>query len=170
MKGVGNYSGLNGTNREASPRLQSQLSFSSRVPSSLGLLSQISEIGSESMEAGSPDSGKLSSVSVDSRFYSSHGFPYGSWNDSHLSENFSSMKREQENGNLFSNAQVICVSGVKLSITVDSSISNPSDCLNLERRTWKSGSCIIPPLEFAEDCNGNGCHGKVSPFPRFCSL
>ncbi|KAJ6992471.1 hypothetical protein D5086_012258 [Populus alba] len=105
QNGVGNYSGLNDTNGEASPRLQSQLSFSSRVPSSLGLLSQISEIGSESMEAGSPDSGKLTSVSVDGRFYSSHGFPYGSWNDSHLLENFSSMKREQENGNLFSNAQ-----------------------------------------------------------------
>ncbi|KAG6771327.1 hypothetical protein POTOM_022676 [Populus tomentosa] len=75
------------------------------LPVQNGLLSQISEIGSESMEAGSPDSGKLTSVSVDGRFYSSHGFPYGSWNDSHLSENFSSMKREQENGNLFSNAQ-----------------------------------------------------------------
>ncbi|KAG5242719.1 hypothetical protein OIU77_029825 [Salix suchowensis] len=105
IKGVGNYSGLNGSNGEASPRLQSQLSFSSRAPSSLGLLSQISEIGSESMEAGSPDSGKLTGVNVDSRFYRSHRFSYGGWNDSHLSENFSSTNTEQENGNSFSNAQ-----------------------------------------------------------------
>ena len=72
------------------------------------------------MEAGSPDSGKLTSVNVDSRFYRSHRFSYGGWNDSHLSENFNSMNREQENGNSFSNAQVICVIGVKFSITVDS--------------------------------------------------
>lgn len=167
---MGNYSGLNGSNGEANPRLQSQLSFSSRAPSSLGLLSQISEIGSESMEAGSPDSGKLTSVNVDSLFYRSHRFSYGGWNDSHLSENFSSTNREQENGNSFSNAQVICVIGVKFSITVDSSIFNPSDCFNLERRAWKSDSCIIPPLEFAKDFGGNGFLGKVSPFPRFCSL
>ncbi|CAK7342436.1 unnamed protein product [Dovyalis caffra] len=105
IKGVGNYSGLSGSNEEASPRLKSQLSFPSRVPSSLGLLSQISEIGSESMEADSPDSGKLGSGNEDRRLYSSHGFSYGSWNNSHLSENFNSMKRDQENGNLFSNAQ-----------------------------------------------------------------
>uniref|UniRef100_A0A6N2K018 BHLH domain-containing protein n=1 Tax=Salix viminalis TaxID=40686 RepID=A0A6N2K018_SALVM len=57
------------------------------------------------MEAGSPDSGKLTSVNVDSLFYRSHRFSYGGWNDSHLSENFSSTNREQENGNSFSNAQ-----------------------------------------------------------------
>ncbi|KAG6743819.1 hypothetical protein POTOM_052522 [Populus tomentosa] len=95
VSGQNGYPGWNGTNGEANSRLKSQLSFSSRAPSSLGFRSQISEIGSESIEGGSP--------SADSRFHSSHGFPYGSWNNSHLSENFSSMKRDQENGNLFSN-------------------------------------------------------------------
>ncbi|KAJ6870531.1 transcription factor bHLH130-like [Populus alba x Populus x berolinensis] len=98
VSGQNGYPGWNGTNGEANSRLKSQLSFSSRAPSSLGFRSQISEIGSESIEAGSPG--------ADSRFHSSHGFPYGSWNNSHLSENFSRMKRDQENGNLFSsNAQ-----------------------------------------------------------------
>uniref|UniRef100_A0A6N2N866 BHLH domain-containing protein n=1 Tax=Salix viminalis TaxID=40686 RepID=A0A6N2N866_SALVM len=89
------FPGWNGTNGEASSRLKSQISFSSRAPSSLGFLSPISECGSESIEAGSP--------SADSRIHSNHGFPYGSWNNLHSSENFSSMKRDQENGNLFTN-------------------------------------------------------------------
>ncbi|KAL4606931.1 hypothetical protein ACB092_09G139000 [Castanea dentata] len=80
VKGIGNYSRVNGTNGDVSPstdRLKSQLSFSPRFPSSLGMLSQISEIGSENLGANSPDDGKL--------------------------ENFTVMKREQDDdGKLFS--------------------------------------------------------------------
>ncbi|XP_015582853.1 transcription factor bHLH130 isoform X2 [Ricinus communis] len=107
MKGMGNYARVNGTSGEVSPRLKSQLSFPSRIPSSLSMLSQISEIGSESIGgAASPDSGKLGNGNGDSRFYSSTGFPYGSWNDSPFSENFNGMKRDpDDNGKPFSAAQ-----------------------------------------------------------------
>jgi hypothetical protein len=61
------------------------------------VLSQISDIESESVGANSPDDGKLGNGNVDSRFYGP-GLPYGSWNDpSHFAENFSVMKREQDN-------------------------------------------------------------------------
>ncbi|KAJ9184728.1 hypothetical protein P3X46_004427 [Hevea brasiliensis] len=106
VKGMGNYAGMNGTNGEVSPRLKSQLSFPARAPSSLGMLSQISAIESESIDAASPDSGKLRNGNCDSRFYSSTGFPYGSWNESHFAENFNGMKRDpDDNGKLFSNIQ-----------------------------------------------------------------
>ncbi|KDP37364.1 hypothetical protein JCGZ_06818 [Jatropha curcas] len=107
MKCMGNYAGVNGTNGEVSPRLKTQLSFSSRVPSSLGMLSQISEIESDNMDAASPDSGKLGNSNCHNRFYSSTtGISYGSWNDSHLVGNFNGMKRDtDDNGKLFSNIQ-----------------------------------------------------------------
>lgn len=172
MKGMGNYAGVNGTNGEVSPRLKGQLSFSSRVPSSLGMLSQISEIGSESFGASGPDAGKLRNGSGDSRFYSSPGFPYGSWNDIHFAENFNGMKRDQDsNGKLFSNTQVsICVLGVRFSIFFATSNSILNLCLILEWRPCKSCSNVIPPLKFAKDFSRDGCHGKVPSFPRFCSL
>ena len=109
MKGMGNYAGMNGTNGEVSPRLKSQLSFPSRVPSSLGMLSQISEIGSESIDAAtSPDSGKLGNGNGDRFYGSSTGFPYASWNDLPFVENFSGIKRDpDDNEKLFSNVQVI---------------------------------------------------------------
>ncbi|GMY14160.1 transcription factor bHLH130 [Fagus crenata] len=100
MKGIGNYGRVNGTNGEVSPstdRLRSQLSFPSRFSSSLGMLSQIPDLESESLGANSPDDGKLGNGNVDARFYGP-GLPYGSWNDpSHFAENFSVMKREQDN-------------------------------------------------------------------------
>ncbi|XP_031280209.1 transcription factor bHLH130-like [Pistacia vera] len=107
-KEVGNYGGLNGSNGKVCPaanRLKTQLSFSSRIPSSLGMLSQISEIESDSV-AGSPTDGKVGNGDGDARFYSA-GFPYGSWNDlSHFVENFTGMKRDQENDRkLFSGTQ-----------------------------------------------------------------
>ncbi|XP_062167653.1 transcription factor bHLH130 isoform X1 [Alnus glutinosa] len=109
MKGVGNYGGVNGTSGDVSPstdRLKSQISFSPRLPSSLGVLSQISEIGNESVGANSPGDGKLGNGNGDVRFYGP-GFPYGSWNDSsHFAENFTGMKREQDDdGKLFSGTQ-----------------------------------------------------------------
>ncbi|KAJ8752196.1 hypothetical protein K2173_003804 [Erythroxylum novogranatense] len=103
VKSSGNYSPANSTNGEGSPRLKSQLSFLSRVPSSLGMLSQISEIGSESIVTGRPDNGKLSD---NSRFYGSPGFPYNSWSESHYAEDISNLKRDQNgSGKLFANSQ-----------------------------------------------------------------
>ncbi|KAF5474090.1 hypothetical protein F2P56_006023 [Juglans regia] len=109
MKGPGNYGGVNGSCGDVSPstnRLKSQISFSSRLPSSLGMLSQISELGTETVGPNSPRDGKLGNGNDDARFYGL-GFPYSSWNDpSHLTDNFSAMKREQDDdGKLFSDAQ-----------------------------------------------------------------
>jgi hypothetical protein len=97
MKGVGNYAAVNGNNGELSPsinQLNSQVSFPSRNGSSLGMLSQISEIDSEDIEATSPDDGS--------------GFPYSSWNDTQsFSENLIGLKRGRSgNEKMFSDFQV----------------------------------------------------------------
>lgn len=120
MKGMGIHAGVNGTNGEGSPRLKSQLSFPARIPSSLSMLSPMSAIESESIDAASPDSGKLRNGNCDARAYTATGFPYGSWNDSNFAENFNSMKRDpDDNGKLFSNIQVtVCALGVKLSCLI----------------------------------------------------
>lgn len=112
MKGVGNYAEANGSNDELSPsinRLNSQVSFPSRNASSLGILSQITEIGSEDIEATSPDDGRERSSNGDSTHYGS-GFPYSSWNDTQsFSENLSGLKRGRSgNEKMFSDIQV-CV-------------------------------------------------------------
>ena len=95
-KKVGNYGGVNSTNGEINPsinRLKPQLSFPSRLPSSMGMLSQISEIESDDI-ATSPSEAKLGNGNGDARFFSP-GFPFGTWNDSpHFAENFSGIKRE----------------------------------------------------------------------------
>ncbi|TKY53287.1 dimerization protein [Spatholobus suberectus] len=111
MKGVGNYGGVNGSNGELSPcinRLKNQFSFSSRNASSLGMLSQISEIGSEDIEATSPDDDRRhgGSGTGDTQHYDP-GFPYGSWNDTpQLSENLSGLKRGRSgNEKIFSDVQ-----------------------------------------------------------------
>ena len=93
MKGVGNYGGVNRSDAELSlsmNRLNNQISFSSRSPPSLGMLSQISKMGSEGIGATSPG-----------------GFPFGSRNET--SEKLSGSKRERNsNVKLFFDAQV-CV-------------------------------------------------------------
>ncbi|KAK9291051.1 hypothetical protein L1049_009235 [Liquidambar formosana] len=97
MRGVGNFRVGNGTNGEVSlspSRLKGQINFSSGLPSSLGLLSHISETGSESIGAGSADDGKLGTC--DTQFYGS-GFPVGSWNDS--------VQFAEDGGKLFSGTQ-----------------------------------------------------------------
>ncbi|KAJ7972265.1 transcription factor bHLH [Quillaja saponaria] len=80
IKGVGDYSGVNRINGDVSTsmnRLKNQISFSSRT-SSLGILPQISEIGSENIGSSSP------------------GFPYSSYNDtSNFLENSACIKRDQ---------------------------------------------------------------------------
>ncbi|XP_065854863.1 transcription factor bHLH130 isoform X2 [Euphorbia lathyris] len=90
------------------PRLKTQLSFPQRLPSSLSMFSQISEIGNEiSIDAaGSPDSGKLGDASIQGRFYSSSGgiSSYSSWNESNFADNFNVMKRDVDNtGKLYPN-------------------------------------------------------------------
>ncbi|KAK1575062.1 hypothetical protein Q3G72_002273 [Acer saccharum] len=96
-KKVGNYGGVSSTNGEINPsinRLKPQLSFPSRLPSSLGVLSQISEIESCDDIATSPSEAKLGNGNGDAPFFSP-GFPFGTWNDSpHFTENFSGIKRE----------------------------------------------------------------------------
>ncbi|XP_061365230.1 transcription factor bHLH130-like [Gastrolobium bilobum] len=109
LKGVGNYGAVNGSNGELSPsinRLKNQISFSSKSASSLGMLSQISEIGSEDIEATSPDDGRHGGNNGDAQQYGS-GFPYDSWNDTpQLSGNLSGLKRGRSgNEKLFSDVQ-----------------------------------------------------------------
>jgi len=109
MKGIGNYATVNGSNGELSPsinRLNTQVSFPSRNASSLGILSHISEIDSEDIEATSPDDGGSNG---DSTHYGS-GFPYSSWNDTQsFTENLSGLKRgRSSNEKMFSDIQV-CV-------------------------------------------------------------
>lgn len=105
MKGVRNY-GSNGELTASMNGLKNQISFSSRS-TSLGVLSQISEVGCESIGATSPDDGRLGATGGDSRYYGP-GFPYGSWNDhSNVSENLTGLKREEtSNETLFSDSQV----------------------------------------------------------------
>lgn len=109
MKGVGNYGAVNGSNGELSPcinRLKNQVSFSPRNASSLGMLSQISELGSEDIEATSPDDDTKHGGN-DTQHYGP-GFPFGSWNDTpQLSENISGLKRGRSgNEKMFSDVQV----------------------------------------------------------------
>ncbi|MED6221382.1 hypothetical protein PIB30_054087 [Stylosanthes scabra] len=109
IKGVGNYGPVNGTNEELSPsmnRLKNQISFSSRTASSLGMLSQISEIGNEEIGATSPEDGRQGGSNGDASHFSS-GFSYGSWNDApQLLENFTGLKRgRNSNEKLLSDVQ-----------------------------------------------------------------
>eukprot|EP00262_Sarcandra_glabra_P009293 TRINITY_DN2341_c0_g1_i1.p1 TRINITY_DN2341_c0_g1~~TRINITY_DN2341_c0_g1_i1.p1 ORF type:complete len:329 (-),score=32.68 TRINITY_DN2341_c0_g1_i1:335-1213(-) len=106
MRGMGNFGAGNGNNGEASPstsRLKSQISFSPRQPPSTGLLSQISEIGSESIGASSSDDGSLGNGNGSGRCYIP-GYPVTSWDDSPIvSESFSGLKRVRDiNGKMIS--------------------------------------------------------------------
>ncbi|KAJ0961732.1 hypothetical protein J5N97_000051 [Dioscorea zingiberensis] len=74
-------------------RLNHQISFSSRQGS---LMSQISEMGSESMGGSSPEESNLGSGNGSGRCYIP-GYPVGSWDDSPmLTDNFSGLKRARE--------------------------------------------------------------------------
>jgi len=117
MKGVGNYGGVNDNNGELSPcisRLKNHISFSPRNSSSLGMLSQISEIGSEDIEATSPDD-DASHGGNDTQHFGP-GFPYGSWSETpQLCENLSGLKRgRSDNEKIFSEVQVYIVCSIAL--------------------------------------------------------
>lgn len=71
------------------------------------MLSQISEIGSENLGAGSLNEGKSGNGNTDARFYGT-GFPLSSWSDSsNFTENLGGLRRDQDNDRkLFSGNQV----------------------------------------------------------------
>jgi len=112
MKGVGNYDGVNDNNGELSPcisRFKNHINFSPRNSSSLGVLSHIFEIGSEDIEATSPDD-DVSDGSNDTQHFVP-GFPYGSWSETpQLLENLSGLKRRRrDNEKIFSEVQVYII-------------------------------------------------------------
>ncbi|KHG02416.1 Transcription factor protein [Gossypium arboreum] len=97
MKGLGNYGGVNGTSGELSPssnRLKNQISFSSRQPSSLGILSQISEIENENLGANSFDGGKPE-------------YQCGSWNESAQLTEKHKLFTNNQNGDIGSGVHVL---------------------------------------------------------------
>ncbi|KAF8043838.1 hypothetical protein BT93_A1984 [Corymbia citriodora subsp. variegata] len=101
MRGTANYRVGTGVDGEASPsrnKLHGQMSFSSGLSCSLGMLSHISELGSESFGAQSPDDAKIGIGNGNSRFHGS-GYLFNSWSDSsNFSQNFIGLKREEESG------------------------------------------------------------------------
>lgn len=111
--GAGNFRlGNVSSNGDLSPtanRLKSQMSFSSGLPSSLGMLSRISEIEGENIGPTGNDDAKSGTGNEDTQFYASE-FPLTSWSDSlHYAENFTgTLKREfDDDDKLFSGAQVV---------------------------------------------------------------
>lgn len=83
------------------------MNFSSGIPSTLGMLSRISEIENETGVNGGLDHEKLGNSNGDAQFYGS-GFPFGSLNNSSkFAENFTGLKREIDSDqNLFADSQV----------------------------------------------------------------
>ncbi|CAK9172538.1 unnamed protein product [Ilex paraguariensis] len=109
IRGVGDYRVGNGANCDLSPSssgLKGQMNFSFGVPSSLGMLTRISENESQNIGVSCPDDGRLGNGNGDTQF-SGFGYPFGSWNDSaHFAENFTSPKRDLDNDEkLFAGAQ-----------------------------------------------------------------
>jgi len=104
MKGVGNYSGVNGNDGELSlsmNRMKNQISFSSISPSSsLGVLSPTSKIGTEGIRVTSTEDGRQGGSNGDARYFGP-GFSYASWNEP------SHHKRQRSsNDELLSDSQV----------------------------------------------------------------
>ncbi|CAK9157226.1 unnamed protein product [Ilex paraguariensis] len=99
MRGIGNYRLENGSNDDLSPpssRLKGQMNFSSRVPSSLGILSRISENESENIAVSGPEGERLGNGNGETQF-SSFGYPFGSWNDSsQFTPSFTGLKGERD--------------------------------------------------------------------------
>ncbi|KAJ8638054.1 hypothetical protein MRB53_012321 [Persea americana] len=105
MRGMGSFRGGNGINGEttaSASRFKNQMSLLSRQASSPGQMSQISEMGSESLGGSSPDDGSLGNANGTGRVYIPGGFPISSWDDSSL-ENFTGVKRVRDvNGKIIS--------------------------------------------------------------------
>ncbi|KAF8398442.1 hypothetical protein HHK36_017369 [Tetracentron sinense] len=141
MRGMGNFRTANGTNGEASPstsRLKGEINFSSGTPSP-GLMSQISEIGSESIGGSSPENGSLGSGNGGNRCYIP-GFPIGSWNDS---DNFTGLKRVRDNdGKLFS--------GLNASETQNGESGNRTPCLTHHFSLPKTSAEMAAIMQFQD--------------------
>lgn len=111
--GIANYRLGNGSNGDLGPtasRFKSQMSLSSRIPSSLGMLSRISEIDGGNIGPASNDDTKNRIVDGDTQYYNSE-YPLRSWNDTlHFAESYT-LKRERDDGDdddrLFSSIQVV---------------------------------------------------------------
>lgn len=112
--GVGgvNYRLPNGSNGELGPtasRLKSQTSLSSGIPSSLGMLSRISEFDGGNIAPNGNENAKNGTINGETQYYASE-YPLSSWNDSlHFAENYSGLKREldADDDRLFSSSQVV---------------------------------------------------------------
>nr|XP_010913124.1 transcription factor bHLH130 [Elaeis guineensis] len=121
MRGMTCFRNGNDSMGDGTNRLKCQISFSSRQDSSTGLMSQISEIGSEGMGGSSPEKSNLVAGNGGGRCYIP-GFPVATWDDSPLlSDNYSGLKRARE-------AEGKIVAGL-----------NPSDPQNGEMRNHMSG-------------------------------
>ncbi|KAL0383719.1 UNVERIFIED_CONTAM: Transcription factor [Sesamum calycinum] len=95
------------TSQNGYANIKNHMNFSSGTPSTLGMLSRITEVENENGGAIGLDDGKVGNSSGDNLYFSS-GFPFGSWNDSSpFAENFTnSIKRELDNDHkLFANTQ-----------------------------------------------------------------
>lgn len=112
MGGVGNYSVANSSNGDLRPtasRLKSQTSLSSGIPSSLGMLSRISEFDGGNIAPSGNENAKSGSINGETQYYASE-YPISSWNDSlHFAENYTGLKREldADDDRLFSSSQVV---------------------------------------------------------------
>ncbi|KAL8147240.1 transcription factor bHLH130-like [Apium graveolens] len=99
--GIANYRLGNGSNGDLGPtanRFKSQMSLSSRKPSSLGMLSRISEIDCGNTGPTSNDNTKNRTVDGDTQYYNSE-YPLRPWNDTlQFAENYT-LKREQDDDN-----------------------------------------------------------------------
>lgn len=74
------------------------------------MLSQISELGSENLGAGSLDEGKLGNDNGDARFYGT-GFPLSSWSDSsNFTENLGGLRRDQDSDRKLSSGTQVATS------------------------------------------------------------
>lgn len=110
--GAGGYRIANAANGDSNPsssRLKDHFGFSSVTPSSLGMLSRISEVDNESSIAATlNDNEKRLDGNSEAQLYNM-GFPFNSWSDpSQFQQTLTGHKREldSEGNKLFSNVQV----------------------------------------------------------------
>lgn len=101
--------GASGDSSSSSSRLKDHFGFSSGTPSSLGMLSRISEVDNESSIATALDEDeKRVNGNSEAQLYNM-GLPFNSWSDSsQFQQTLTGQKRELESeGNrLFANVQV----------------------------------------------------------------
>lgn len=102
-------SGSNGDLGPTASRLKSQTSLSSGIPSSLGMLSRISEFDGGNIAPSSNENAKSGTINGETQYYASE-YPLSSWSDSlHFAENYTGLKREidADDDGLFSSSQVV---------------------------------------------------------------